>query len=113
MGTILNRFPARSRHTRTVDGIPDFETVDENTYRKVKLELAGGAPVHGPQPDKPKADASARGGWSAACVPYSNLGNHTIITDRAPAFSTTGVSYDATTSRSEEHTSELQSLMRI
>src|SRR3546814_6941121 len=43
----------------------------------------------------------ARGVWSAACVPYSNLGNHTIITDRAPAFSTTGVSYDATTSSND------------
>src|SRR3546814_7758072 len=93
MGTILYGFPAQSRLTRTVNGIPDFETIDENTYRTVKLELTWCAPVHGPQPDKPKADAIARGGWSAACVPYSNLGNHTI--------------------RSEEHTSELQSLMRI
>lgn len=101
MGTILYGFPAQSRLTRTVNGIPDFETIDENTYRTVKLELTWCAPVHGPQPDKPKADAIARGGWSAACVPYSNLGNHTIITDRAPAFSTTGVSYDATTSSND------------
>src|SRR3546814_5002704 len=100
MGTILYGFPAQSRLTRTVNGIPDFETIDENTYRTVKLELTWCAPVHGPQPDKPKAEAIARGGWSAACVPYSNLGNHTLITDRAPA-------------RSEEPTSALQSLMRI
>src|SRR3546814_483435 len=74
MGTILYGFPAQRRLTRTVNGIPDFETIDENTDRTVKLELTLCAPVHGPQPDKPKADAIARGGWSAACVPYSNLG---------------------------------------
>src|SRR3546814_8392501 len=89
MGTILYGFPAQSRLTRTVNGIPDFETIDENTYRTVKLELTWCAPVHGPPPAQPKADELARDGWYAACVPYSNLGT-----------------------RSEAHTSELQSLMR-
>src|SRR3546814_7636924 len=40
MGTILYGFPAQSRLTRTVNGIPDFETIDENTYRTVKIGRA-------------------------------------------------------------------------
>ncbi|HEX7873465.1 MAG TPA: hypothetical protein VF475_11170 [Sphingobium sp.] len=101
MGTILYGFPAQSRLTRTINGIPDLESVDDDTYRTVKLELTWCAPVRGPEPEKPKAGVIARSGWSAACVPYSNMGNHTIITDRTPAFSIMGVSYDATTSSND------------
>src|SRR3546814_7420266 len=44
MGTILYGFPAQRRLTRTVNGIPDIETIDENTYRQVKLEVTMWAP---------------------------------------------------------------------
>lgn len=100
-GTVVYGFPAQSRLTVTRNGMPDIETVGDEQYRNINLELTWCAPVHGSEPEKPKPDAVGRGGWSAACIPYSSLGNHTIIADMQPAFSVMGVMYDASTSSND------------
>jgi hypothetical protein len=100
-GTVVYGFPARSRLTMTRGGMPAFQTVDDDEFRTVNLQLTWCAPVHDADPGKEKPSAVGKGGWSAACIPYSTLGNHTIITDLQPAFSVTGVSYNATTSSND------------
>lgn len=100
-GTVVYGFPAQSRLTMTVNGMPNIETVGDEQYRNIRLELTWCAPVHGTAPEKPKPDAVGRGGWSAACIPYSSLGNHTIIADMQPAFFVMGVAYNAATSSND------------
>lgn len=100
-GTVVYGFPAQSRITFSRGGIPDMQAVDDDEYRKINLELTWCAPVQGTEPATQKTGAIGRGGWSAACIPYSTIGNHTIITDLQPAFSVTGVSYDVATSSND------------
>ena len=100
-GTIVYGFAAQSRITRTVRGIPDMQSVGDDDYRKINLELTWCAPVRGPMPTKEAPKAVGKNGWSAACIPHSALGNHTIIADMQPAFAVTGVSYSATTSSND------------
>lgn len=100
-GTIVYGFPARSKLTRTVNGIPDFQSVGDDEYRKINLNLTWCAPMRAAVPAKQRPGALGRNGWSAACIPYSLLGNYTILTDREPAFDMSGVSYDANTSSND------------
>ena len=100
-GTILYGFPAKAQLTRTINGMPDIQTVGDDEYRKINLQLTWCAPIHSVDPVKQKPDAVGKNGWSAACIPHSILGNYTILTERQPAFNITGVSYDANTSSNE------------
>ncbi|WP_207791130.1 hypothetical protein [Allosphingosinicella flava] len=100
-GTVVYGFPARSRMEVTRGGMPDFQPVGDEEYRQIDLDLTWCAPIHDDEPQKEKAQTIGKGGWSAACVPYSNLGNHTVLTGRQPAFAVTGLSYDATTSSND------------
>lgn len=97
-GTVVYGFAAQSRVSRTVNGIPDMQTVGDDDYRKVNLELTWCAPVHGAVPTKEAPNAI---GWSAACIPHSTFGSHTIIADMQPAFAVTDVSYSMTTSSND------------
>jgi hypothetical protein len=100
-GTTVYGFPARSRITQTIRGIPSTPTVGDDEYRDIKLELTWCAPVHDADPGKEKPNAVGKGGWSAACIPHSALGNHTIITNLQPAFTVSGVSYSTDTSSND------------
>lgn len=100
-GTVLYGFAAQSRISRTVRGIPDMQAVGDAEYRKINLELTWCAPVRGTPPVKEGPNAVGKNGWSAACVPHSMMGNHTIIADMQPAFAITGVSYSVETASNE------------
>jgi hypothetical protein len=100
-GTVVYGFPAQFRITRTVRGIPDLQTVGDEEYRNIKLELTWCAPVHDVDPGKEKPNAIGKGGWSAACIPHSTLGTHTIITDLQPAFGVANISYNVDTSSND------------
>jgi hypothetical protein len=97
-GTIVYGFPAKSQLTMSRGGIPVGQSVGDDEYRDIKLELTWCAPVQVDEQGKEKLNAIGKGGWSAACIPHSVLGNHTIITDLQPAFGVSGVSYRADTS---------------
>jgi hypothetical protein len=105
---VVYGYPAQSKLSITRGGIPAFQTVDEDEFRKINLELTWCAPVKA-APD-PKAavkkpgkgqETGSRNGWSAACVPHSTLGNHTIINNVQPAFAVSSLSYNAETSSNE------------
>lgn len=100
-GTVVYGFAAQSRITRTVRGIPDMQAVGDDDYRKINLELTWCAPVHGETPAKDAQNAIGKNGWSAACIPQSTLGNHTIIANMQPAFAITGVSYNIETASND------------
>jgi len=100
-GTVVYGFAAQSRISRTIGGIPDMQSVGDDDYRKINLELTWCAPVHGAVPTKEAPNVVGKNGWSAACIPHSTLGNHTIIADMQPAFAVTGVSYSMTTSSND------------
>ena len=100
-GTVVYGFPARSQITTTVNGVPGFQTVGDDEYRKINLQLTWCAPIHSAEPVKEKPNAPGRNGWSAACIPHSMMGNYTILTDLQPAFGVSGVSYDVNTSSND------------
>ncbi len=100
-GTVVYGFPGQNRLTRTVNGIPDMQSVGDEEYRKINLDLTWCAPVKGAQPEAEKPGSIGKGGWSAACIPHGSLGNHTIIGDMQPAFGVESVSYRATTSSND------------
>lgn len=100
-GTVVYGFPSQSRLSRSVNGVPDIQSVGDDHYRKVDLELTWCAPVKEAAPEPEKPGATGKGGWSAACIPYSTLGNHTIIGDMQPAFGVESVSYRAATSSND------------
>ncbi|MFM2302431.1 MAG: hypothetical protein RLZZ84_2167 [Pseudomonadota bacterium] len=97
-GTMVYGFPARSSLTFTRGGVPQMSTVGDEDFRQINLQLTWCAPIHREVGPKDKPAPVGRNGWSAACLPHSQLGNHTILTDRHPAFAISGVSYDAATS---------------
>jgi hypothetical protein len=97
-GTVVYGFPAKSSLTSTRDGIPSLPNLGDEDFRQIDLELTWCTAVHREVGPKDKPDPVGRNGWSAACLPYSKLGNHTVLTDRHPAFAISGVSYDAATS---------------
>lgn len=99
--TVVYGFPAKSSITRISRGIPDMDVLDDDDYRTVNRELTWCAPLQASGAEKQKPAEMGRGNWSAACIPYSALGNHTIITNLQPAFSVTGVSYNAATSSND------------
>ncbi len=97
-GTILYGFPTQSRLTQSRNGIPMMGTIDDEDYRRIDLKLTWCAPVREAEPGEDAPDAAGKNGWSAACIPHSVLGNHTIINGLQPAFAVKGIRYDAATS---------------
>lgn len=103
-GTVVYGFPARSQLTRTINGMPQGHAVDEDEMRNYALQLTWCAPVQEAAPAKPvktKPGTIGREGWSAACIPHSQMGTYTIINQLQPAFGVSAVRYDATTSSND------------
>lgn len=98
-GTVLYGYPARSKLTRTVNNISQIDMIDDSDVRRINLSLTWCAPVRGQRVEPAKeARTVARGSWTAACIPDSPAGTHTIIRDATPAFAVSSLSYDAGTS---------------
>ncbi|MCY1672911.1 hypothetical protein OVA07_18065 [Novosphingobium sp. SL115] len=100
-GTVVYGFPAKSSLTFTRNGIPSLPNLGDEDFRQIDLELTWCTAVHRETGPKDKPDPVGRNGWSAACLPYSKLGNHTVLTDLQPAFGISGVSYNASTSSND------------
>lgn len=100
-GTALYGYPARPSITRTVNNIPQMDRIDDSDVRRIDLSITWCAPVRGePNPAK-EARSIARNGWTAACIPQSPGGTHTIIRDATPAFAVTSLRYDVGTSSND------------
>lgn len=100
-GTVLYGFPGHMRLTMTLNGMPHNGPTADSEFRDAGLELTWCTPVQGKAPAKEDLRSAGRNGWSAACIPYSTMGTHTVLTDLAPAFEITGIAYDAETASND------------
>lgn len=100
-GTVLYGFPAQSSVSITQNGMPIGQTVDEDRYRKQRLELTWCAAVQQSVDPAKNPDPISRNGWSAACLPQSTMGTYTILTDLKPAFTVSSLRWAVDTASND------------